>query len=363
MITIIQGTTNRIMLDVSTDITDPYFLIQFTNPYSGKSFTALFENQNSGCSYYLIDIIEVGEDGTADNVNGRIRLSPFGQYELQIYAQMSSTNLDVDNAILLGDDTTAVLPEVIVEIEYDADAQIYFDALVVAGYAITDTEKGYWNTTIIDFKLNGLWDIYLGIYFELGTEAADSINIKNPGTYDKTYYGTWVHSATGALPNGIDAWANTNFNPFGILDFGDVHISFYSGTTDSVNNGVDIGNSALGVNHHIYANFSGQAYFESPPGDMIHAAPLNTGGLFTGSRTSYSNAIFKRNATTLGTNTTDYSGALMPNVEIHISEDAGAYSDRQNRWESFGYGLTSEEIDIHSAIIGTLQSNYGRQIV
>jgi hypothetical protein len=111
MITVIQDSTNKIMLDVSTVIASPYFLIQFKNPYDCVTFTALFQNQNSDCSYYLIWIVEVGEGGVEDRVNGEIRLSPSGMYEIKIYAQASSSNLDIANATFIENNLLTVINE------------------------------------------------------------------------------------------------------------------------------------------------------------------------------------------------------------------------------------------------------------
>lgn len=101
MITVIQGRTNKVILDVTTSITSPYFLIKFTNPYDCTAFTALFQNRSTTGSFYIIWIEEVGATGTVSNVNGEVRLSPSGMYELEIYAQASSSNLDTDNATFI----------------------------------------------------------------------------------------------------------------------------------------------------------------------------------------------------------------------------------------------------------------------
>lgn len=101
MITVTQSSTNKIMLDVTTAISSPYFLINFTNCYTNRSTVALFENRNSNSSYYLIWIIEVGENGTEDKVNGRLKLGPSGDWEADIYAQTSSTNLNTNQATFI----------------------------------------------------------------------------------------------------------------------------------------------------------------------------------------------------------------------------------------------------------------------
>jgi hypothetical protein len=111
MITVIQGSINKVVLDLTTVISSPYFLIKFTNPFDCVSFTALFENRSSTDSYYLIWIEEVGEGGTEDLVNGQIRLSPSGTYEIEIYEQVSSSNLNVSLATYIEDNLLTVINE------------------------------------------------------------------------------------------------------------------------------------------------------------------------------------------------------------------------------------------------------------
>jgi hypothetical protein len=98
MLTVTQDSTNKVVLNVTTTVLSPYFLIKFTNPFDCTTFTALFENKSTTSSYYLIWIEEVGGGGTESNVDGQIRLSPSGTYEIEIYAQTSSSNLDVSLA-------------------------------------------------------------------------------------------------------------------------------------------------------------------------------------------------------------------------------------------------------------------------
>lgn len=111
MITVIQGSVNKVILDVTTVISSPYFLIKFTNPYDCVTFNALFQNRSTTDSYYLIWIEEVGEGGTESLVNGQVRLSPSGMYEIEIYAQASSTNLLTANATYIEDNLLTVINE------------------------------------------------------------------------------------------------------------------------------------------------------------------------------------------------------------------------------------------------------------
>jgi hypothetical protein len=93
MITVNQSSTNKIVLDVTTSVSSPYFLIRFTNCTVNISTIALFARQSSA-SFYIIHIIEVGEGGTESKVNGRLRLGPAGAWTAEVWAQTSSTNLN-----------------------------------------------------------------------------------------------------------------------------------------------------------------------------------------------------------------------------------------------------------------------------
>jgi hypothetical protein len=111
MITVIQDRVNKIILDVTTVISSPYFLVKFTNPYDCVTFTALFQNRSTTESYYLIWLEEVGEGGTESLANGQVRLSPSGMYEIEIYVQASSTNLLTANATFIEDNLLTVINE------------------------------------------------------------------------------------------------------------------------------------------------------------------------------------------------------------------------------------------------------------
>ncbi|HET6224671.1 MAG TPA: hypothetical protein VFF27_00235 [Bacteroidia bacterium] len=101
MITVTQDSTNKIMLKVTTAISSPYFLINFTNCYTNRSTVALFQNRNSNGSYYLIWIVEVGENGTEDKVNGQLKLGPSGDWQADVYVQSSSMNLNTNQATFI----------------------------------------------------------------------------------------------------------------------------------------------------------------------------------------------------------------------------------------------------------------------
>lgn len=93
---------------------------------------------------------------------------------------------------------------------YDADAQAFFTAA-----SITDSgQKTAINTLVLGLKSASIWSKIPCIYpFVGGNATAHSYNLKNPATFQLTFFGGWTHSATGATPNGTNAYATTNFKP------------------------------------------------------------------------------------------------------------------------------------------------------
>ena len=95
MIYVRQGEITKVLLDVTVNSYADYFLIKFTDPYSQDYKTALFANQaGSECDY----LIHIEETDVEDLLNGKIILSPRGCWNIEIYAQGSSTNLDISLA-------------------------------------------------------------------------------------------------------------------------------------------------------------------------------------------------------------------------------------------------------------------------
>lgn len=96
-----QDTVNKIRLDVDSALADPYFLIVFTCVTENKTITAIFENRNLDCDFFLIYINDVTNYGTVNALSGIIALTPSGTWSANIYAQASSTNLLIANATFL----------------------------------------------------------------------------------------------------------------------------------------------------------------------------------------------------------------------------------------------------------------------
>lgn len=114
---------------------------------------------------------------------------------------------------------------------YDADAQAFF---VAAG--ITDeAQKEAVNDFVVGAKAASLWAKAAIIAPIVGGSATShKYNLKNPldtnAAYRLSFFGGWLHSSTGAKPNGIDAYADTFFTPELDAPADSLSIGYYSGS-------------------------------------------------------------------------------------------------------------------------------------
>jgi hypothetical protein len=70
------------------------------------------------------------------------------------------------------------------------------------------------NNLVTKLKADGVWTKMDAIFpFVGGSSSAHAVNLKQPGTFNLTFNGTWTHAATGAKPNGTDGYANTGYIP------------------------------------------------------------------------------------------------------------------------------------------------------
>jgi hypothetical protein len=103
--------------------------------------------------------------------------------------------------------------------QFDYDALLFLSAASISN----STQRLAINYLTFSLKLNGLWDKLNAIYpFVGGTATTHKFNLKNPldtnAAFRLSFVGGWTHSASGVLPNGTNAYANT----FCVNSFGDI---------------------------------------------------------------------------------------------------------------------------------------------
>ena len=164
----------------------------------------------------------------------------------------------------------------------DADAQSFFTAS-----GITDlTQKNAVNQLVLDLKSANIWNKMKALYPVVGGNATShSYNLKNTSAYQLTFSSGWTHSSTGMLPNGANAFANTNLNPTSIgMGQNSACYGVYS-RTQSVSNSPFFGarNTADTIEVSIFPNYATNQLFSALNGAESYTLPYtntNSKGLF-----------------------------------------------------------------------------------
>jgi hypothetical protein len=123
---------------------------------------------------------------------------------------------------------------------YDPDAQAFFTASGLTGA----TELNAVNQLVLDMKAYGIWSKMKAIYpFVGGTAALHKWNLKDPQDLDAAFRlvfsGGWTHSATGAFPNGTNAYADTKFN-----------VNLFNANINSYSLGVYLNSPLISTRYH-----------------------------------------------------------------------------------------------------------------
>jgi hypothetical protein len=233
-----------------------------------------------------------------------------------------------------------------------------------------------------DFKNSNLWDKMKFIYpFVGGTETSHKLNLKDPrdldAAYRITFNGGWSHSATGALPNGTNAWANTFYNPSTnpFVNRNWMHMGMYTTTQTASSTGVDMGYRSSGVSWYIKAK-------TNATNSMVTANHINTtetavnGVAGGGSYLIHTSMAFNlygsyyytgayQNGNYLGgVNTGAAAAELNYNIYLGALNNQGTASNFSNKELSFatiGDKLLDGDLVKYNAIIHRFQTALGRQ--
>jgi hypothetical protein len=214
-----------------------------------------------------------------------------------------------------------------------------------------------------------------------GTSAKHARNFINTSLYSLTFNGGWTHSATGALPNGTNANADTGINANTVLTVNNNHLSFYSRSNTAVgvapNFKVSIGAYNVATNTRAFllylkVNGTGNAIYSNASSfsnQFPSGASTDSRGWFIGNKTS--NAIggltISRNGTSLGANTVAPTVTAYPSANIFISGNstvglAVQYDDKECAMATIGTSLSSGEISTLYTLIQAFQTSLSRQV-
>ena len=265
----------------------------------------------------------------------------------------------------------------------DPDAVAFLSA---AG--VTDALSLYAVCTLVtDLKTAGLWTKMTAVYPFVGsTPASHKFNLINPADSDAAkrlvFNGGIIHSSTGALPNGVNGYANTFVNSditnFPIPDY--ISFSYYSRTPGSHVTGGNVigsfGNPATqATSARLLIRFVGNpdssvSAINYPDGIQPNASTTTDtdgSGYYIGTRTSSASKLFirgiLRGSASGGTTT-----CSPPPVDMYLFAysnrgiSALNFTNKECAFAHIGKGLSDAECVTLSTIVDNFQTTLGRNV-
>jgi hypothetical protein len=256
----------------------------------------------------------------------------------------------------------------------DADAQAFITAA-----AITDpTQQSAINSLVINLKGYGVWTKMKALYpFVGGTATQHKFNLKNPldtdAAFRLVFNGGWTHSTDGALPNGINGYANTYLNPvIESLTYNNNHLSFYSRTSAAggATNFYEMGSgtNAAGGTSIFTRRSNDLAAYDTGDGVTNRLSYINTNGSGFYVGTSINTNIgyfFKNNVAQSTKNPLTNISMLSYNFYLggFNEENTNVYpSNKQCAFASIGVGLSLTESSNYYTAVQAFQTTLGRQV-
>ena len=184
------------------------------------------------------------------------------------------------------------------------------------------------------------------------------------------FTGGWDHTATGALPNGSNTFANTYFNVLNNTTGFSQHYCMYSRTQNTSINGMQMGafdgtsETTLYQYYNVISVKGGSCYLY--PNTAVTINNNNTRGLQIISRTANNVLKLFFNGSLLATNTNTET-LTRPNRTMYLgasnwSSGATQYSPHEHAFASIGDGLTDTDATNLYNLTQALQTTLGRQV-
>lgn len=267
-------------------------------------------------------------------------------------------------------------PKGLTVIPEERDAWAFLDAAKITSSrqqrAVVDLVRG--------LKHAQLWSKMKAIYpFIGGTATTHKFNLKDPRDVDAAFRlvfsGGWTHSATGADPNGTNAYADTFYIPKDQATLGSVSYGIYNreNTTAGLNDmgcGIPAGNQAhMAMLSRLSNTFYGDCWSNGV--GRISTSLTDRRGLLLLSRTTSSSMKAFRNGTQLGsTNTNSQSQSDLDFLTMKLSISAFTtnaltqinFNDSECAFAFLGDGLTDANVTALYNIVQRFQTSLGRQV-
>ena len=255
-------------------------------------------------------------------------------------------------------------------IAIDLDAQNVIEAIQNTGITLSSTQILACHELINDLKAYQIWvkkDVLYGMLG--GTAGAHKFNWKDPRDLDPAFrlqfFGGWTHSVNGALPNGVNAYANPFYNPSLNALQNSHSFSFYSRTNSY---GIEIELGAQNINRSFLEITTGTITYYSVNGDETsydNITDANSLGYYNANRTSRFNHDLWKNGVKIRTGTMVSSALVNNNYALSALNNLGNviyFSSKQCAFASIGKGLSDTEAFNDYAAIQKYQTTLNRQV-
>ncbi len=103
MINVFYNTINTITFYLKPSLSNPVYLFSMVNYTTRERFNFISAELSNGSDLLQFSVTEVGS-GSANVLIGDIKIKNFGRYTIEVYEQVSATNLDHELATFLGND-------------------------------------------------------------------------------------------------------------------------------------------------------------------------------------------------------------------------------------------------------------------
>lgn len=231
------------------------------------------------------------------------------------------------------------------------------------------------NTFETDLIANSMSGDLIAYYPMVGGNATKhAFNFMNTSLYNLSFVGGWTHSATGALPNGTNAYANTGINGNSVLNPNNTHVSFYSRTNAVVGTRTSIGCYTTGSSPVLNLVLE----YSAPPDSAIYldgnsvttqgAITSNTdsSGYYLGNKTSgvIGGTILDKNGTQIAANTVANSVSTYANTNVIISalRTNLNFDNKECAGATIGPGLNSTKRGQIYTMIQAFNTSLSRQV-
>ena len=260
----------------------------------------------------------------------------------------------------------------------DSDAQAFLTAAAITDATISNAI----NALVVKMKADGIWTKMDAVYpFVGGSSSAHAVNLKNPGTFNLTFNGTWTHSVTGGKPNGTDGYADTGYIPRVNLTQFSSAIGLYSRDNPTLTASeyrVMMGVQKAGIDTSL-------VYYNASSTDRLFgAAGSNTNSGFNESvienpKTSYNRLLvvsrtgasvikmFRNGSQISTTNTTTTAENNPETYKVYLGAQnvngtASYFSNIEFAFAFMGDGLADAEVANLATAVNTLQTTLGRNV-